>query len=109
VIRELAAGARVVCGTNTIDCHHEIIGELGLYDCYAAVYASHLMGLAKPDPAFWLAILEAEGAAPERAFFTDDSAENVEAAARLGMAARLYSGAERLRADLLELGAPLQP
>ncbi len=107
LVRELAAGARVVCGTNTIDCHHVINEELGMYEPFQRVYASHLMGLAKPDPEFWLRILEAEGVAPERAFFTDDSQDNVDVALKLGLKARLYTDAARLRKDLAELGAPV--
>ena len=108
VVRELAEGARVVCGTNTVDCHHTINERLGMYDCFHAVYASHLIHRVKPEPRFWLDILEAEGVAPERAFFTDDSIENVEAAQELGINARLYTDAERLRKDLVALGAPIR-
>jgi len=107
IVRELAAKSRVVCGTNTIDCHHAINEELGMYEPFHVVYASHLIGFAKPDPAFWLHILDKEGISPERAFFVDDSADNVEAARNLGLVARLYTGATQLRADLLELGAQL--
>jgi FMN phosphatase YigB (HAD superfamily) len=109
LVRELAEGARVVCGTNTIDCHHEINEREGMYAPFHAVYASHLIHRSKPDPRFWEAILEAEGAAPEKAFFADDSEANVEAAAALGMVARIYVDAPTLRADLLALGAPLKP
>jgi FMN phosphatase YigB (HAD superfamily) len=105
--RELAAGARVVCGTNTIDCHHETNEALGMYDCFHAVYASHLMHRMKPEPGFWLDILQAEGATAERTFFTDDSAENVVAARALGIRSFLYSDAEGLRRDLLSVGAPI--
>jgi len=112
LVRELAAGAsaegsRVVCGTNTIAEHYAIHKAKGQYGGFHAVYASHLMGTAKPEPKFWLDILEAEGVAPERAFFVDDFPENVEAARALGIESRLYVSADVLRADLLALGAPL--
>ena len=102
-----ARGARVVCGTNTIAEHYAIHREGGQYEGFHAVYASHLMGRAKPEPEFWLDILEAEGVPPERAFFVDDFPENVEAAGALGIESRLYVSADVLRADLLALGAPL--
>lgn len=113
IVRELAAlpasglrtrAVRVVGGTNTIDCHHEKNRRLGLYEGFHAVYASNEIGVCKPDPAFWLAILKAEGVAPENAFFTDDSAENVEVARGLGIEARLFVDAETLRRDLVSLG-----
>lgn len=107
LVRSLARHARVVCGTNTIDCHHSINERLGMYEPFHAVYASHLMHVAKPDPAFWLAILRAEGVRPEEAFFTDDSPENVEAARRLGIHAWLYTDAESLARILRQSGAPI--
>ncbi|MBU0926177.1 MAG: HAD-IA family hydrolase [Spirochaetes bacterium] len=108
LVRELARGARVVCGTNTVDSHHVINEELGMYECFHAVYASHIIHRVKPEPGFWLDILEAEGVSPERAFFTDDSQENVDAAEALGIRSRLYTDAETLRRDLVALGAPVR-
>ncbi len=107
LVRELAKTERTVCGTNTIDCHHIINERLGMYEPFHRVYASHIMGLSKPDPRFWKAILESEGVAPERSFFTDDSPKNVDAALELGIKAFLYTDAETLRRDLLSLGAAL--
>lgn len=107
LVHELAGRSRVVCGTNTIAEHYAIHAALGQYGAFHAVYASHLMRKAKPEPAFWLAILEAEGVPPERAFFVDDFPENVEAARALGLQSRLYASAEGLREELLALGAPL--
>ncbi|PKL07136.1 MAG: haloacid dehalogenase [Spirochaetae bacterium HGW-Spirochaetae-9] len=107
LVRELAMKARIVCGTNTIDCHHIINESLGMYEPFHAVYASHLMHLSKPDPRFWEKILADEGVAPERAFFTDDSPKNVEAARELGIQAFLYTDADSLRRDLLSVGAAL--
>jgi putative hydrolase of the HAD superfamily len=103
-----AGGARVVAGTNTIAAHYDYHLRAGQYDCFDAVHASHLMGRAKPEPEFWLDILSAEGARPERCFFVDDYPENVEAARELGLVSRLYVDAERLGRDLVELGAPLE-
>ena len=99
---------RVVGGTNTIGPHYATHLERGDYSCFDAVYASHLMGRAKPEPEFWLDILRAENVRPENVFFADDYPENVAAAGELGIHARLYLDATRLRADLLELGAPLE-
>ena len=107
LVRELAKSARTVCGTNTIDCHHLINERLGMYEPFHEVYVSHLMHLSKPDPRFWEKILASEGVAAARAFFTDDSPKNVEAARELGMQAFLYTDAASLRRDLLSVGAAL--
>lgn len=106
IITELiAAGHRVVGGTNTLEAHYEKHRSLGDYDCFQALYASQLMGVAKPDAEFWRRILNAEGFLPEQAFFADDNQANVEAAAALGIAAHHFRSASRLREALAELGA----
>jgi putative hydrolase of the HAD superfamily len=97
-------GLRVVCGTNVIDAHFRIHQERGQYSPFDKVYASHLMGVQKPDPAFYTTILSAEGLRPEEAFFTDDLEENAGAAAKLGMEALTYTGADALGVRLRALG-----
>lgn len=79
------AGVRVVAGTNTLDAHYRIHAELGDYAAFAHTYASHLIHAAKPDPAFFRHILDAEGATPARTLFVDDVEANVDAAAGLGI------------------------
>jgi putative hydrolase of the HAD superfamily len=107
VRRLAAAGHRVVSGTNTIESHYRLLEAEGHFAAYHAVYASHLIGLCKPDPGFWEYILRREGVDASLAFFADDSAENVEAAAALGIQARLFTEAPRLEADLAALGVSL--
>jgi glucose-1-phosphatase len=84
------AGTRAVAGTNTLDAHYRIHSDLGDYDVFDHTYASHLIHLAKPDPAFYRHILDAEGAAPAQTLFLDDREVNVEAAAGLGIHAVLF-------------------
>ena len=97
LIKELRAkNHRVVCGTNTIDSHWENHMERGDYAFFNQTYASNKIGCAKPDPHFFELILEAEQTAPENAFFTDDRAENVAAAASLGIHAELFTSAAEL-------------
>ncbi|MDR1636112.1 MAG: HAD family phosphatase [Treponema sp.] len=101
IVRELkAAGIRVVAGTNVIDAHYKIHRTLGQYAVFDKVYASHLMGIAKPDPAFYEYILKAEGIKAVEAFFTDDMAENVNAASGARLNAFVYTGAAALREHL---------
>ena len=104
LMRELARTTRTVCGTNTIDSHHEINSRLGMYEGFHAVYASHIMGQAKPDAEFWTEILAAENVLPERTYFVDDSEANIEAARSLGITSWLFKGAEDLREHLKNIG-----
>jgi putative hydrolase of the HAD superfamily len=108
LIRDLKKqGLRVVCGTNTGDAHYVIHNKLNQYAVFDKVYASQLIHISKPDAAFYYHILDAEGAKPAEAFFTDDYAQNVEAAAKLGITAFLFTDAAALRNDLRSIGIAL--
>ena len=105
IVEELkASGMRVVGGTNVIDAHYKVHMNLNQYAVFDKVYASHLMGIAKPDPAFYEYILKAEGIQATEVFFTDDVAENVKVAADAGLNAFVYTGAAALRKQLLSAG-----
>jgi HAD superfamily hydrolase (TIGR01509 family) len=106
IIDTLKNGARVVAGTNTIAPHYDIHLLRGDYDIFDIVYASHLMGLAKPDPAFYTHILEQENCSADRAVFIDDFPDNVEAARALGIRSLPFTGAEQLKKDLAALAKP---
>lgn len=97
-----ARGRRVVCGTNTLRAHYRAHADQGHYGCFHAVYASHLMGVIKPDPAFWRRILEAEGCDPSDAFFVDDTLENVRAAESLGIRSHRFTDPAALGGALRE-------
>ncbi len=61
-----AAGHRVVCGTNAFEKHYRYHLERGEYAVFDRVYASNLMGIAKPSPDFFQHILDAGGLAGRR-------------------------------------------
>ena len=65
------------------------------------------LGVLKPEPAIYDAVLAATGATAERTVFFDDRVENVEGARRLGWHAFRYTDAERARRDLADLGLRL--
>ena len=96
LIQALKKKHRLVCGTNTIDSHWENHMERGDYAFFNQTYASNKIGCAKPDPHFFELMLEAEETAAEEAYFTDDKAENVAAAASLGIHAELFTSATDL-------------
>jgi putative hydrolase of the HAD superfamily len=102
LVKRLRKRARVVVGTNTIQSHYRIHQERGDYELFDAVYASHLIGLAKPDPAFYSYILEHEGCAAREAVFTDDRTENVRAAALLGIYSFPFTGVLNLKKQIEE-------
>ncbi len=96
LIKALKQNNRVVCGTNTIQSHWENHMERGDYAFFNQTYASNKIGCAKPDPHFFELILEAEETKAQNAFFTDDKAENVAAAASIGIHAEIFTSAAEL-------------
>ena len=67
-------------------------------------YISGHMGVAKPDDDIY-AMVEADcGLAPQTLLFTDDRAENIEAAARRGWQTHLFEGPEGLARRLVSEG-----
>ncbi|MBN2048944.1 MAG: HAD-IA family hydrolase [Spirochaetales bacterium] len=95
---------RVVCGTNTLDSHYRFLIKRGDFNIFDAVYASHLMGCAKPDPDFFRRILSVEGDPSEKAVFVDDLLENVQAASSLGIMAFHFQGYAKLMDDFSREG-----
>lgn len=98
--------ARVVVGTNTIAPHYSVHLHNGDYEAFDAVYASHLIGLAKPDRAFYTHVLEHEGCSPVETVFVDDLPVNVEAARQLGIRSLVFTDAEKLKEELAALKQP---
>jgi putative hydrolase of the HAD superfamily len=80
---------------------------MGLGGRFDAVYSSCEVGYLKTDERFWDAVKrELEPLPASQILFWDDSAGNVDAAARAGLQARLYDGFESLRAVTSALGLP---
>jgi putative hydrolase of the HAD superfamily len=84
----LAHGHRTACLSNTNARHWELMSRWGadeqLWSRLQLRYASHELGLRKPDPAIYAAVEARSGVAPERIVFFDDLAENVMAARARG-------------------------
>lgn len=80
---------------------------LGYAQVFDREFYSHVIGFAKPDPAYFAAVLQSLGGPPDAVLFIDDNARNVESAARLGMHAECFpanAGAATLRALLNNYG-----
>lgn len=71
------------------------------------VLASHHLGVRKPDPAFYRALLEQLDRPAGAVAFVDDRQENVAAADQVGMPAHRFVDADTLRSWLEELGVRL--
>lgn len=67
---------------------------------FAGIVVSGEVGLIKPDPAIYRALLEAYRLEPAETLFIDDSPKNVEGARAVGMHATRFVDAPTLRREL---------
>lgn len=100
-----AAGIRLVALTNwsaeTFPYAEAAFDFLALFE---GVVVSGREGVAKPDPAVFDLLMSRYDLDPAGTVFVDDSPANVAAAAAAGLTSLVFTGADRLRADLSRLG-----
>lgn len=101
LVERLKSGHRLALGSNTDEMHHtycrQHVQALNQLD---ESFLSFQMGLLKPDPQFFLHILDHLGAAPADCVFIDDTMENVESARSVGMTALQFTSNENLQTSL---------
>lgn len=82
----------------------------GFADSFDAEFYSYRMGVAKPDGAYFAAVLDRVRVPADRVLFLDDSAANVAGAAEAGLRAELFprdGGVQALRPILRQHGVRL--
>lgn len=103
-----AGGVTCALGTNQPELRSRYMHEeLGYQDLFDQCFYSSRLGAAKPDPAFFEAVLAALGEEPHRVLFLDDHEPNVEAARGCGLHAHLYRRPAALRDTLAAYALPL--
>lgn len=77
---------RVVAVSSAIPAHTRFLDSIGLYDVVDARYFSYSIGVAKPNPAFFLEVARRENLSEfHKVHFIDDSLDAVLSAAGLGI------------------------
>jgi len=71
---------------------------------FERIFESWQMGCRKPEAACFRPVLEYLALPPDLVLYLDDTAENVEAAARMGMATRLVKGPPDIERELAAIG-----
>ena len=104
LLRQVAPNVRVVLATNATSRLPEDLQKLGLSGLFYSLANSSEIGHAKPDIEFFQAALSLAGIAAKKAIFIDDTAENVAAAAALGIAAHHFNSAGLMEQFLREQG-----
>lgn len=72
------------------DSFHQAIPQMDFLRDFDRCYVSGEMGVVKPDPRIYEMVEADCGLAPDRLLFTDDRAENIDAAARRGWRTHLF-------------------
>ncbi len=92
---------RVAMLTNATDAMEELLAErYGVADRFEAIVNSARVGVAKPDAAIYEELLRRLSLEAGEVVFIDDRAENVAAAASLGMHVAWFLGAAELERQL---------
>ncbi len=86
--------------SNQLPVHFEICSEKGWFDSFSKVFLSFELGLRKPNPRAYNAVIKGLGVKPSSIVFVDDKEENVEGAAELGIHGVLFRNPVQLRRDL---------
>jgi putative hydrolase of the HAD superfamily len=110
ILRQLSASEEHVLATvnNEARAMNEFrLKKFNLLDNFDAFFSSCYLGLRKPDPKIYQVALDVLQRDPEHVIFIDDRAENVAAAASLGIHAIRYEGSAKLAQDLARAGVSL--
>jgi putative hydrolase of the HAD superfamily len=103
VVRRYRRGAPVVALTNATSRLPRDLARLGLDRELDAVFSSHELGVAKPDPRVFALVCARLEREPGQCRFVDDTAGHVAAARAAGLSAHHYRTPEEL-ARFLGLG-----
>lgn len=105
LLQALRRDHMLACLSNINAIHWERCGRfMGLQALFDHCFASHLIGLHKPDPALFDHVAATLGRPPAEILFFDDTPVNVEAALERGFDAHRVCGLDELRATLARLG-----
>jgi len=110
VRRVRAAGVLTALATNQQSYRGGYMQRTFDYDqLFDRTFYSFELGLAKPDPEYFLAAVDALGVRPEEAVFVDDMLSNVRGAREAGLRAVLFAATDthgHLRLKLRDAGVP---
>jgi HAD superfamily hydrolase (TIGR01509 family) len=106
LLAELAADHDLYLLSNTDPIHFAASDDLapGWLSSLGGLHLSYEVGLAKPDPTYFAAALEAFGLDPARCLLLDDRLENLEGARAVGISGHLVAPGGLTRSLLVEWG-----
>ncbi|HEY5740549.1 MAG TPA: HAD-IA family hydrolase [Gammaproteobacteria bacterium] len=104
LLSRLAGDYRIAILTNTNELHWPRFTDEFELDRYAErIFASHQLGMAKPEAEIFHLVVDELGTAPNRILFVDDNLANVDAARAIGLRAERVGGFDELLRTLAAL------
>ena len=103
LLDQLRKQVAIAAFTNTMALHWDLLTDPKRYrfpQLFQTVFASHLLGDAKPRVDAFKKVLDALGVDPEEVVFVDDSEVNVSGARQLGIKGIVFKSPESLHAEL---------
>ena len=105
LIERLNENYSLACLSNTNALHWpRLIDEMGIDKMFSKLFASHLTGKLKPDPASFEHVLQSLNCDASKILFLDDNEINVKGAQELGLIAKRVSGVEEVKEHLERIG-----
>ncbi|MBE9529075.1 MAG: HAD family phosphatase [Proteobacteria bacterium] len=105
IVAELRGNTRRLILSNTNAIHYSYIEEhFSWFKEFEASFLSFKLGIRKPDPAIFEAVIESTGLTPRSILYIDDIESHVMAAKEAGIEAVLFTTTDALRAVLKEAG-----
>jgi glucose-1-phosphatase len=101
-LRQLKPKIPIAAFTNTIELHWELLTNPKFYrftELFGSIFASHLLGDAKPRAEAFGKVLNGLGVSPEEVIFIDDSELNVFGASRIGITGIVFRSVDTLRQE----------
>jgi FMN hydrolase / 5-amino-6-(5-phospho-D-ribitylamino)uracil phosphatase len=104
LLDDLAGRVATYAASNYPVWVEELAAMFALDERFDRIYASHHLGVRKPDVAFYERLLAAVDLPADACLFVDDRAVNCDAAAEVGMRTHVFEGAEGLVRRLRDEG-----
>ncbi|MBV9873630.1 MAG: HAD family phosphatase [Verrucomicrobia bacterium] len=103
LLDQLRKQVAIAAFTNTMALHWDLLTDPKHYrfpQLFPTIFASHLLGDAKPSVEAFKKVLNALSVNPEQVVFVDDSLVNVSGASQLGIEGIVFKSPESLRTEL---------
>ncbi len=108
LLKALKGKYRLAAITNTTELHFRYwTDNFPVLKLIEVFFASHEVGLRKPDPELFKLVLKRLGAQPQEVVFVDDMEENAKAAKELGIRTVHYGSSNQLEEELKSLGVKI--